>query len=114
MFRLSPRSDVQVSVVPQHSGRLHWSTLVVAGELLDGVEGFLVHQKSLLDPTLQTARRADARETLLAIDDFDALPVFYHADTVVNSRDLIAQRSLWRRDVSDFEYAVASPPAACE
>src|SRR5579864_7809333 len=106
MFSIASRSDVQVRLVAQHAGRLHGIALMILREFLQAVEGFLIDKIALLDPALNAAARAHARETLLAVDDLHPLAILHVADFVVSSGDLVAKRSLRCRDISYFEHVM--------
>ncbi len=96
MFSLASGSNVQISLVTQNSGSLHGSVLVVRGKFLQAVERLLIDQETLLDPALDSAGGAHPREALLALQHLDALSVFHAAHTVVDGRNLVAQRRLGR------------------
>jgi hypothetical protein len=108
MFGIAPRSDVQIRIVAQHSWRLHRIVLIVSGKFLQSVESFLVDQEALLDPTFNSGGRAHPGESLFAIQNFQALTVFYVAHTIEDGGNLVAQSRLWRRNVGDFQYSAAS------
>jgi hypothetical protein len=76
-------------------------------EFLEGVECRLIDQISLLDPALDSASSAHARETLLVLQDFHALAIFHIADAVINGRNLVAQPHLRRRHVRHLKDAMA-------
>ena len=112
MFCFASGSDVQIRVIAQDARGLHRIRLIVLRELLDRVVSFLVDQVALLDPAFQATGGAHAGKMLFVIDHFHALAVFHRAHAVISRSHLIAQRSLWRGNISHFEHA-ASATVAC-
>src|ERR1700736_466257 len=108
MFGLAPRTDVQIGVIAQHTGGLHRIVLIILRELLHAVVGLLIYEIALFNPTFDPARRAHPRETLFMIKNFQALSVLDSAILVIDCRNLVAQRGLWCRHISDFQHAMAA------
>ncbi len=112
MFGIAAGGKVQVGLVPQNAGSLHRIVLIVLRQLLQSVEGFLVHQEALLDPAFDAAGGTNAGKALFAFQDFHALTIFHVADPVIDGRNLVTQGGLRRRDISHFEHATASTTAS--
>ena len=94
MLAVAAGSDVEIGLVAQDPRGLYGIVLIVLGELLQAVEGLLVDQIALLDPTLHAGARANARESLFAIEYLHPLSVLHGANTVVYGCDLVAERCL--------------------
>lgn len=62
----------------------------------------------MLNPSFEPRCGTHTRKTFFVIEDFDAVSVFDRADSVVDVGNLIAQRSLWRRNIVDLKHAVAT------
>jgi hypothetical protein len=114
MLGLTAGREVQVGVVAQHAGRLHGIVKVIFRQRLQSIVGFLIDEVALLDPAFNAARGAHPGEAFFVLQHFHALSVLDGADAVVNGCDLIAQRSLYGRDIIHFQYAVPAAIAGRE
>ncbi|HKH98885.1 MAG TPA: hypothetical protein VJ999_07245 [Candidatus Sulfotelmatobacter sp.] len=111
MFGLTAGREVQIGLIAQDSGSLHRIALVIPGELLQTIEGFLIHQVTLLDPTLDAGGRAHPGKAFLAFQNLDAVSILHAADAVTDRSHLIAQRRLLRRDIGHSQHAVTPATA---
>ena len=108
MFGLPAGSEMQIGLVAQEPGSQRRCILVVRGKFLQSVEGFLIDQEPLFDPTFQSAGGTDASETLFAIQHLHAISVLHVAHAVKDGGHLVAQSRLRGRDIRHLEHAV--PP----
>jgi hypothetical protein len=78
------------------------------GQLLQGVEGFLIDEIALLDPALNAAAGANTGEAAITVYDLHAFAIFDVTYAVVDGGHLVAQTGLRRRHVGDLQHAMSS------
>src|SRR5262249_55681008 len=103
MLGIAARLDVKVGFIAGDRGGFDGRVPLVGGKFLEGIIDLLAHQIALLDPSLDTARGADAAKTAFAIQHFDTIAVFRRTHLVVNLRQLVAQGDLRGGDVVDLK-----------
>jgi len=106
MLGFATRCNVQIGVIAENAGSLHWVVPVVLSESLYCIEGLLIHEITLLNPAFAATGRAHPGEAFFALQNLDAVAVLYRSHAVIDGRHLVAQRRLRRRDIGHFEHVV--------
>lgn len=101
---------MQIGLIAQDSRSLDGIVLMIGGEFLQCVESLLVNQEALLNPAFDPGCGAHPGEALLALQNLHALSILHFADAVIDSGNLIPQRRLRGRNVSDLQDAVTTVP----
>jgi hypothetical protein len=102
MFSLTTGLEVKVGLVTRGTRRLNRIVLVILRQLLALLEHFLLHQKALLDPTLDASRRTHLGEAPVAVKDTDSLSILHVPGFVVDGSNPISEISLRCRHVGVF------------
>src|SRR5580700_3866192 len=104
MFGFEARYKVNVSVVAGCAGSLDRGAL----QLLKAFINRLRHQRALLHPAFDAARRAYSGKPLFALEYLDSISVLHHTSLAENCRYTVAKYHLRCRDVGDLLHPASS------